>query len=115
MARRSRTLNDLPLFASDEDIGEAVLGHARRKEFEGLATLLEPQGMPRISLLWKCRYVPAVKAYLDFSSGLGPRPLTVNPGGPERRWIKPQQPDGVEGVWPIPRKKRKLTPRTPPT
>lgn len=111
-ARRHRTLNDLPLYASDEDIGEAVLGFTRRKEFRGLATLREMHGMPPICTLWGGRYVPAVKAYLDFSNGLGgTRPLPLSPGGAERPWIKqPERPDGVEGPWPIPTRKRKLTP-----
>lgn len=89
MATRRRALNDLPLYASDEDIGEAVLGFTRRKEFRGLATLLEPSGMPKISPLWGGRYVPAVKAFLDHSNGLGDgKPLALAPDGVEGKWRK---------------------------
>ena len=73
------TLADLPLFASDEDIGEAVLGYARRTDFKGLATLHERQGMPKLDPVWGGRYVPAVKAYLDSDYGLSAAvPLAPN-------------------------------------
>jgi hypothetical protein len=67
--RRNLTINDIPLYADDEDIGEAVLGWGRRKEFHGLATLLEDRGMPKISPLMKGRYVPAVKHFFDVYNG----------------------------------------------
>lgn len=79
------TLNDLPLFAADDQIGEVVLGPERKTEFEGFATLLERDGMPKISPLWGGRYVPAVKAFLDHDNGLFAQP--------------PMAPRGVEGVW----------------
>jgi hypothetical protein len=83
--RKNLTLNDLPLFADDEQIGEAVLGRARRFEFSGTAALYEGRGMPKVSLVWGGRYVPAVKAFLDVDQGL--------PG------VRPLREDGVEGVW----------------
>jgi hypothetical protein len=70
MARPARTIEQLPLFASDEDIGEAALGYDRRKEFAGLAALHERDGMPKISPVWGGRYVPAVKVFLDAQYGL---------------------------------------------
>ena len=98
MARRTRlTLDTIPLFASDEDIGEAVLGFERRKEFRGFAQLCERDGMPKISPFWGGRYVPAVKAYLDSEHGLSAAVLIA--------------PHGTEGVWVGGRQKRKLTPR----
>ena len=36
---KNLTLDDLPLFANDEQIGEAVLGWERRKEFKALAVI----------------------------------------------------------------------------
>ena len=93
MTRSPITIDSLPLFSDDENIGEAVLGPKRKSEFKGLATLLERDGMPKISPLWGGRYVPAVKAFLDRASGLSaPAPLN---------------PDGVEGQWPIKRRDRK--------
>lgn len=71
--RKNLTLTDLPLFATDEQLGEAILGYARRKEFRALATLRERDGMPKIDPVWGGRYVPAVKAYFDADYGLSDR------------------------------------------
>jgi hypothetical protein len=100
MARRKNlTLNDLPLYADDDEIGEAVLGWTRRNEFKMLAVLQERYGMPKVSPVWGGRYVPAVKAFLDADNGLGNgRPLALAP-------------NGVEGEFQTPRRMRKLTPR----
>jgi hypothetical protein len=88
---KNLTLSDLPLFATDDQLGEAILGWARRKDFDGLATLREIDGMPKSSTFWGGRYVPAVKAFLDVDQGLpGVRPLKEN---------------GVEGVWQSGRRK----------
>lgn len=92
MTRAPSTIDTLPLFSDDEKIGEAVLGPKRKSEFKGLATLLEPQGMPKISPLWGGRYVPAVKAYLDRVSGI--------------TTTAPLNPDGVEGQWPRPKDRK---------
>jgi hypothetical protein len=84
-AHRPLTLADLHLFDTDERIGEAVLGPERKGEFTALATLLERQGMPKISPFWGGRYVPAVKAFLDMDNGLSV--------------LAPAKPDGIEGTW----------------
>jgi len=77
------TWDQLPLYASDEAIGEAVLGRARRCEFATMAGLHERDGMPKIDLVWGGRYVPAVKAFLDAQYGLAA--------------AVPLAPNGVEG------------------
>jgi len=77
------TISELPLYAADEEIGEAVLGRERKREFAGLAQLHERYGMPKISPVWGGRYVPAVKAYLDAQNGLS--------------IATPLAPNGVEG------------------
>jgi hypothetical protein len=94
------TWDRLPLFASDRDLGEAVLGWERRDEFKGLATLQERYGMPKHDLLWGGRYVPAVKAFLDAEYGLN------------KSVAGPLAPRGVEGDFHASAKKRKLAPRT---
>jgi hypothetical protein len=83
MTRDATTWDRLPLFASDEAIGEAMLGRDRRSEFHGLATLHERDGMPKISPVWGGRYVPAVKSFLDAQFGLSA--------------AVPLAPNGVEG------------------
>jgi hypothetical protein len=87
MSRTRRTLNDLPLFATDDELGEAVLGFERRNEFGKFAALCERDGMPRVSPFWGGRYVPAVKAFLDSEQGLAA--------------AAPLAPQGREGTWPI--------------
>jgi hypothetical protein len=71
MTRSSHvTWDQLPLFAADEAIGEAVLGRERKREFSAMAQLHERYGMPKISPVWGGRYVPAVKQFLDSQHGL---------------------------------------------
>src|SRR5256885_2012925 len=62
---RPLTIGDLPLFATDEQIGEAVLGWERRKEFATKATYLEARGMPKISHFWGGRHVRGVVEFID--------------------------------------------------
>ena len=84
MSRRAPlTWDRLPLFSTDEEIGEAVLGWERKGEFAALAQLHERDGMPKISAVWGGRYVPAVKAFLDAQFGLST--------------AVPLAPNGVEG------------------
>lgn len=61
---RPLTLDDLPMFADDEKLGEAVLGYDRRREFKGLAEVLEGRGMPKVDPFWGGRCVPLVKNFL---------------------------------------------------
>ena len=70
MSRTPLTWDKLSLYATDEEIGEAVLGRDRRQEFAGLAQMLERDGMPKICPLMGGRYVPSVKRFLDFQNGL---------------------------------------------
>jgi hypothetical protein len=75
--------DDLPLFASDDEIGTAVLGPVRASEFRGHAALLEGQGFPKIDARMGGRYTPAVRRFWDVEYGLEtekPR----NPRGVER-------------------------------
>ncbi|MGJ5120974.1 hypothetical protein [Bradyrhizobium oligotrophicum] len=88
---RNRTLAELPLFATDEELGEAVLGWERRKQFRPLAELHERSGFPAIHPAWGGRYVPAVKQYLDHMYALVER--------------IPFAPLGKEGAFHVERKK----------
>jgi hypothetical protein len=77
------TWDRLPLYATDEQIGEAVLGWERRWEFAPMAQLHEREGMPKISPAWGGRYVPAVKAFLDTQNGLSSIAVPLAPNGVE--------------------------------
>jgi hypothetical protein len=92
------TWDRLPLFANDDEIGEAMLGWDRRREFHGLATLHERNGMPKISAVWGGRYVPAVKAFLDSQYGLSA--------------AAPVAPDGMEGKYNANTRRTATKPRT---
>ena len=70
MSRAPLTWDRLSLFATDEELGEAVLGRDRRREFAAMAQLHERDGMPKIDPVWGDRYVPGVKAFFDSQYGL---------------------------------------------
>jgi hypothetical protein len=72
------TWDRLPLFARDEEIGEAVLGRDRKGEFAAIAQLQERDGMPKVCPVYGGRYVPGVKAFLDAQYGLSTVPLAPN-------------------------------------
>jgi hypothetical protein len=77
-------LDALPLYASDEQIGAAVLGRSRAREFCDLVTALEREpGFPRIDLLMGGRYVPAVRRFLDMRHGVIVAAAAAVPDGRE--------------------------------
>jgi hypothetical protein len=83
-------LEDLPLFAPDDQIALAVCGRNAR-QWPAIAEVLEREGLPKVDPLIGGRYVPAVKAWFDAQNGLGERPGAVD--GPEEwdRWGKRRQ------------------------
>lgn len=88
MAERGMlTIDRLPLFADDEQIGEAVLGRERAKEFVAYAAVAK--GFPPKSERWGLRYVPAVKRYLDAQQGLPDAKPPLMEDGPEGPWLRP--------------------------
>ena len=79
MTRAALTWDQLPLYAKDEELGEAVLGRERKREFSALAQLYERDGMPKICPVWGGRYVLSVKAFFDAQNGLSAAvPLAAN-------------------------------------
>jgi hypothetical protein len=79
-----KSLNNLPLFATDDVLGAALLGADRVQEWRQIAPLLETRGLPKVDKLMGGRYVPAVVAHFDHLYGLD------HGGHP------PLAPDGVE-------------------
>jgi hypothetical protein len=55
----------LPLFATDAELGPAILGQKRAGEWAGIAGYLEGKGLPQIDPLFGARYRPAVKKFFD--------------------------------------------------
>lgn len=92
--RKIRTLDELPLFATDHEIAEAVVGPERAKQYLLSIKLLEKlPGFPPHDPAHGGRYVPAVKAFYDVRSGLSPATLT-RPAGQENPagWNAPRAP-----------------------
>ncbi len=75
-------LDDLPDFASDTEIGAALLGPGRACEWQRLAPLYERRGFPKVDPVMGGRYVRAVRAFFDREYSLTS--------------IVPSAPDGVE-------------------
>jgi hypothetical protein len=78
------SVDHLPLFATDDLIGTALLGADRVQEWRQIAPLLETRGLPKVDHVMGGRYVPAVVAYFNHQYGL-------DHGG-----NVPLAPDGVE-------------------
>lgn len=63
--RAVTTLSELPLFADERSLSEAVLGHGKYTHWRAVVTLLEGRGFPKIDGLMGGRYTRAVRAFFD--------------------------------------------------
>ena len=78
-------LDALPLFATDKDLGEALLGD-RAKMWPGIAKHYEGRGLPPVDSLFGGRYVPAVVKFFDALNGVnGAAPFPAEDGR-EQPW-----------------------------
>lgn len=68
--RPSLTFAELPLFATDDELGVALLGRARSVVWRNLVPSFEQAGLPKNDPQMGGRYVPAVKAFFDHQYGL---------------------------------------------
>ncbi|MGB9389399.1 MAG: hypothetical protein WCB70_05315 [Xanthobacteraceae bacterium] len=78
------SLYKLPLFATEDVLGAALLGADRVQEWLQIAPLLETRGLPKFDKLMGGRYVRAVVAYFDHQYGL------------DHASDRPLAPDGLE-------------------
>jgi len=95
--QRRMTIDDLPLFASDLEIGIAVVGEQRAEHWASITVkrLETFPGFPKIDEAHGGRYVPAVKRYYEALYGA--------PGGQKPRVEdRPENPD----AWRRPRGKK---------
>ena len=82
--RNAVSLSTLPLFATDDVLGAALLGPDRVQEFRQMAPMLEGRGFPKTDLLMGGRYMRAVVAYFDHQHGLDHgTAVPLAPDGPE--------------------------------
>jgi hypothetical protein len=65
MVSRIQTLDNLPMFASEEAIAGALMGPGKNAEWRQIAPLLERRGFPTIDGLMGGRYTRAIKAFFD--------------------------------------------------
>lgn len=82
MAKRSRPLHELPLFASEEDVASALMGPGRLGHWRALAPLLEGRGLPKIDAEMGGRYTPAIRKFFDQQYRID-TPYMSAPDGPE--------------------------------
>jgi hypothetical protein len=78
----NRTLDQLPLFADERSLSEAVLGRGTYTHWRALVPLLEARGFPKIDGLMGGRYVPAVKAFFDREYNVGGATQVFAPDAP---------------------------------
>ena len=64
------SIKSLPLFATDDAIGAALLGNDGMQEWRQIAPILEARGLPKVDHLMGGRYVRAVVAFFDHQYGL---------------------------------------------
>ncbi len=69
MSGRAPTLDSLPLFATDTELGRAVMGD-RHSGWPVIAALLETKGLPKVNSLMGGRYVPGIKRFFEVDNGL---------------------------------------------
>jgi len=69
-AAKVTSIKSLPLFATDDAIGAALLGNGRVQEWRQIAPILEARGLPKVDHLMGGRYVRAVVAFFDHQYGL---------------------------------------------
>ncbi|MET4233368.1 hypothetical protein QA633_43670 [Bradyrhizobium barranii] len=83
-ARRSIvTLEQLPLFADERSLSEALLGPGKYTHWRAVVTLLEGRGFPKIDGLMVGRYTPAVRAFFDWEYGISGATRVLARDGPE--------------------------------
>lgn len=69
-----RAMKVMPLFPPEEEIARELLGPGKVGFWIVIARSLEKQGFPQIDPLFRRRYWPAVRQWLDSRYGLNSRP-----------------------------------------
>jgi hypothetical protein len=63
-------LDQLPLYATDDQLARAIVGIGRVKAWQHFVSIYEHHGMPKLHHILGGRYVPAVKKFLDIHEGV---------------------------------------------
>jgi hypothetical protein len=72
------------LYQNDEALHATMAPHLSRAAFARALTALEPYGFPKADPIFKARYFPAVRAWLDKQAGLAKTAPQVRDG--EENW-----------------------------
>jgi hypothetical protein len=84
-------LDDLPLFADDKQLAEAILGKTRAKDWQLFIQHYEGRGLPSLDPFTEARYVPAVRRFLDSLNGVnGAAPFPARDGPEQDQWHSKQ-------------------------
>ena len=59
-----------PLYASEEQVAEMVLGPGRLRDWKDRVPMLEREGLPKVDLMMGGRYLPAVRTFFDQRNGV---------------------------------------------
>ena len=79
MAGRRRSLDELPLFASDAEIAGALWGKISKADYKSKFAILERQNFPKVDPMMGGRYVPAVRAHFNSRYGIGSSQAPLKP------------------------------------
>ena len=93
--RSTVTLDQLPLFADERSLSEAVLGPGSYTHWRAVVTLLEGRGFPKIDGLMGGRYTRAVRAFFDREYCIHGATQVSAPDGPENlgaSWKRTRKP-----------------------
>jgi hypothetical protein len=90
-----RDTHELPLFPSEEQIADLVLGHERAKEWAQIVAVLEKRGFPKVHPVMGGRKLADV---LDFFAADGANSQTGLPGQPRSFTVARYAPDGPERI-----------------
>lgn len=80
------------LFPDEAEVAQLIIGPTRSPRWDGIAIILERDGLPKVDPLFGGRYWPAVLAYLDRRFGVT---------GSTQGGIVPSRPDGPEYWGPL--------------
>ena len=82
MTTRFKTLDQLPAFASEDDLATALMGTGNITVFRQIVPLLERRGFPIIDGLMGGRYTPAVRKFFDHNYRIDDGQVAAAPHAP---------------------------------
>src|ERR1700737_116985 len=97
LSRAPRTIDDLPMFASEETLSNALMGPGKTAEWRQIVPLLERRGFPTIDGLMGGRYTRALKAFFDRESGVHGAAQVSAPHAPAELGSWKKQKGGRQG------------------